>query len=116
MNKRIKKLWIEALRSGKYQQTDNALRRGSGAKATFCCLGVLCDLHRIETGGSWKGGDYLDELAVLPPAVVEWGEMLDDNPEIPEVDLDTNKPLSLAELNDNKRDFNYIADRIEKYL
>ena len=34
------KIWIEALRSGKYNQTKRALNNSSG----FCCLGVSCDV------------------------------------------------------------------------
>jgi len=42
MDKRVKKLWIEALKSGKYvQQRGFVLRQGS----RFSALGVLCDLH-----------------------------------------------------------------------
>lgn len=32
--------WIDALRSGKYQQTVNRLRKGNA----FCVTGVLCDV------------------------------------------------------------------------
>lgn len=41
MKPEIKKIWIEALRSGKYQQGQGALKEGD----SFCCLGVLCDLY-----------------------------------------------------------------------
>lgn len=41
---RLKKL-SEALRSGKYSQTTQLLRRGD----SFCCLGVACDLHVKST-------------------------------------------------------------------
>lgn len=50
MNARIKQLWLDALRSGNYEQGMGRLRTGD----SFCCLGVLCDLHRKETGaGRW---------------------------------------------------------------
>ena len=37
---RIKKLWVKALRSGKYKQGRNALCHAG----RYCCLGVLCDI------------------------------------------------------------------------
>ncbi len=38
MNARVKKLWLEALRSGKYEQTRNRLNR----YGMVCANGVLC--------------------------------------------------------------------------
>jgi hypothetical protein len=45
MNKEIKEKWINALRSGKYEQGKSQLRSLSNK---FCCLGVLCDLYKDE--------------------------------------------------------------------
>ena len=43
-------LWVKALRSGKFKQTRDVLRRGD----KFCCLGVACEIYRQETGkGKW---------------------------------------------------------------
>ena len=44
MNKAIKTKWLEALRSGKYEQTTAQLRNNN----KFCCLGVLCDIRNKE--------------------------------------------------------------------
>lgn len=53
MNAEVKALWLDALRSGEYQQTKGRLRRDNpidpedlddGYNAGYCCLGVLCDL------------------------------------------------------------------------
>lgn len=49
MNIRIKELWIKALRSGEFRQTKHDLKTDDG----YCCLGVLCELYRIENGGEW---------------------------------------------------------------
>ena len=46
MNQEIKTKWVAALRSGEYKQAKNVLTDGIG----FCCLGVLCELSRLETG------------------------------------------------------------------
>jgi len=40
----FKAKWVEALRSGDYEQGDYALRSVGG----FCCLGVACDLSGVE--------------------------------------------------------------------
>jgi hypothetical protein len=41
----LKAKWLEALRSGKYQQAKGVLRDRTGA---MCCLGVLCDVIRPD--------------------------------------------------------------------
>jgi hypothetical protein len=38
VNKQLKAAWIDALRSGEYEQGDGQLQKGN----RFCCLGVLC--------------------------------------------------------------------------
>ena len=44
MNQEVKKIWVEALRSGKYQQGRGKLKRSDDLKPTYCCLGVLCEV------------------------------------------------------------------------
>jgi len=76
MNKRIKKLWIAALRGGNYNQTTGTLRDDDG----YCCLGVLCDVHSKETGQEWSpAGIYCHERGVLPKEVTQWAELGNDN-------------------------------------
>lgn len=72
MNAKVKKLWLKALRSGDYKQGAGALR----SDHSFCCLGVLCDLHRQEVHGRWKrnevgGFEYAGDGFILPRAVQE---------------------------------------------
>lgn len=41
--------WIEALRSGKYQQgTDTLVRIENNGDTMYCCLGVACSISGIE--------------------------------------------------------------------
>lgn len=40
MDQELKAKWLEALRSGRYQQAKGALRHDGG----HCCIGVLCDV------------------------------------------------------------------------
>lgn len=116
MNKRVKKLWIADLRSGEIEQAQHRLRDSDDGR---CCLGVLCDVFKRETGkGAWrhdKDGDWVFAVAgqrdgsTLPEPVWKWAGMSDDNPLL-------TKTVTPASLNDTGHDFNYIADRIEKYL
>jgi hypothetical protein len=115
MNKRVKKLWIKALRSGKYKQGREALHP---SEDTFCCLGVLCEVFRKSTGaGCWSEyGAFIargtEDSCVLPEAVMEWAGLDSDSPR-----LGTRKNAAYATtLNDSGKSFYYIADRIEKYL
>ena len=51
-NKANIKLWVDALRSGKYQQARGALKTGDA----YCCLGVACDISGL---GTWDRTWYL---------------------------------------------------------
>lgn len=116
MNKKVKALWLKALRSGKYKQTTGCLRdKNENGEIGYCCLGVLTDIYiKTHEGAEW--GDSLDkmytfdgEAAILTEKVQEWAGL-----ELP-------APLvngdSLAFLNDSRNlSFKQIAERIEEYL
>lgn len=84
MNKAIKKLWIDALRSGEYKQGTGRLSTVDEAGITrMCCLGVLCDLYIKRTGkGVWRKDDdselrcfiysYGTSSSLPPREVVKW--------------------------------------------
>ena len=114
MKPRILKKWLDALRSGEYQQTNSKLRDKHG----YCCWGVLCDLHAQETGYVWTehkthGDEYFKYLGAggLPPSEVEkWAGL--------ESDALTESGESvfwkLAHLNDDGVEFTEIADHAEQ--
>ena len=52
-----RKLWVEALRGGKYKQTMGKLKARNGA---MCCLGVLSDIAGCEW--RWTGRAYSADL------------------------------------------------------
>lgn len=85
MNPEVKKLWIDALRSGEYKQTKGILRR-EGGKGGYCCLGVLCDLHAKQGLGNFKDSNaYADGLgeessAFLTLGVVRWAGLKSPSP------------------------------------
>ena len=42
--------WIAALRSSEYKQGNSALKSASlGGGFQYCCLGVLCEVAKVET-------------------------------------------------------------------
>jgi len=118
VNKEVKRKWLKALRSGKYEQGTNSLRINKDDKATYCCLGVLCDLYSKEKGNRWsklhdRYPTFMREMSVLPKKVMKWagieytdGGFLYKN----------GKHDSLMGLNDNGKSFKQIAKVIEKYF
>ena len=143
MNQEIKAKWVNALRSGDYEQGQGALKNPDGQ---YCCLGVLCDLydkHRMEEFGaesSWAVdtvslNEYISvlgdrtEVGVPSNEVVDWAGLPDNNPEVlidlPEVliledEIEEEKyqyELPIAELNDDHGlTFTELADLIEEQL
>lgn len=105
MNDVVAKLWVEALRSGRYEQTRGRLR----SENLFCCMGVLCDLHAGQFDIKWHNDMYLDERCVPPPEVMAWAEMKSPVGEIPSL------KFCLTELNDTECcSFAWIANAIEQ--
>jgi hypothetical protein len=125
MKPEIKKLWVEALRSGEYVQGTQSLRTGEDG---FCCLGVLCDLAKKAGIGEWKQkvkffgddgcrnglgfwvfeADGNSEKNYLPRPIVEWAGVRQASPYMAGVGD------KLANLNDNGCTFKQIASMIEE--
>lgn len=116
MKEDIRDQWTAALRSGKYSQARGKLIRDGG----FCCLGVLCDLHSIETGTPWKGNAYRLNDSSLPNEVMEWAGLKLNDPNVHVVKRDEwahEEDTTLTTLNDeDEYDFEQIADIIEEEL
>ena len=120
MNRDIRDLWAEALRSGRYEQTTGQLAGGTQGVPRFCCLGVLCDLHSSVTHHDWQGDTYLGEDCLLPGMVAKWaglcdGQILGDGSTTVEVRHEGGD-TTLADLNDKGVSFMDIADIIEEEL
>lgn len=116
MDARVKKIWVDALRSGEYSQGQHRLRTDDN----FCCLGVLCELHSKENpDGQWyrkhtyycgdRGAFY--DGRVLPIPVQTWAGL-----DGPDPYLDLNSLTRASAFNDSGLDFNKMADLIEKML
>ena len=131
MNTEVKQKWIDALRSGKYEQGSEKLRSVTG----YCCLGVLCDIYAQEHNTQWEfRGDeeinpqsqdywYFDEHSeFLPETVMNWAELKTHNPTV-RVDVEDNDDEDnwyykdeLSDINDSGYDFSQIANLIEAQL
>lgn len=143
MKPTIKKRWLKALRSGEYKQARETLmdhRPPSKGGRSFCCLGVLCDLHsQLSSSPDWKigpdGYEYCGDASELPNKVANWaGLELNGDPNIKITmkdarELDLPEELksevmklkgsnrSLINLNDHwECSFEQIANLIERRL
>ena len=120
--------WVDALRSGRFEQGQTALHRERpGETDTFCCLGVACQLAieagvdvevtRVESDERVCYGDLGGSPSYLPKPVQEWlglasssGDYYEVADEDDEEGYDKN---TLASRNDHDADFDEIADIIE---
>lgn len=102
MEAAIKSRWVEALRSGRYQQGRGSLRPSEN---TYCCLGVLCDLIKPSWEYNIISYDHATEGAAFPSEcfMVSLG-------------LPGEAANNLAEMNDAGVPFALIADEIERSL
>lgn len=75
MKRSIARKWAQALESGEYKQCKGKLREGD----SFCCLGVLCNLHAQEhpeiAVEQTKTFSYIGETGILPEEVQAWAGM-----------------------------------------
>jgi hypothetical protein len=128
VNKDKLKLWIDALRSGKFEQGQGNLASRDGEVVKYCCLGVACEVavkDGLDLEGRWGrpiGNEveewvetdhkfYDSEDLLLPPAVQDWLGI----PGSTTVEVMLNGiEESVIDLNDNMdRDFGQIADALE---
>ena len=120
MNIEFCERWVDALRSGEYEQGTDALRT---AENTFCCLGVACDLLVKDGVLSPWTRDYDDWTVegvseALPQdaqkfigSTTAWGKF-DDLP----IYVDGNYHYDLATANDTGETFGQIANYIEAQI
>ena len=119
-----RKKWIDALRSGNYQQTTDGYLHLDGK---YCCLGVLCDVYEKETGRKVEatislptgpetfGFKYDFETLETFPQVMEWVGLRNRIGLYDEVDeVDENGQCSLSHKNDYGFSFEEIAEIIER--
>lgn len=58
MDKKLKRAWIKALRSGKYKQGPGVLEKvDAKGRVTNCCLGVLCRVAGVRASRPDEAGN-----------------------------------------------------------
>jgi hypothetical protein len=103
MKSALKSKWVAALRSGKYKQTKQTLKREEAdGSASFCCLGVLCEISPAVR-------ERVTSSEILGASALAYAGFSSDQEDI------------LMELNDGgslrkRRTFRGIATWIEKNL
>lgn len=113
------KLWVKALRSGKYKQSSESVLKGNDGG--YCCLGVACALFEKENGVDLtkRNGYYEtdDEVEALTGGefskVREWLGLRTGYGTYSRYGCDL-YTSSLAEMNDQGGSFEEIADFIEE--
>ncbi len=110
MDREIKQQWVEALRSGEYQQGKSALRQGNA----YCCLGVLCEVMQLDRRGPLFGGGP-DVYVYIYGGVSHSTGLV---PELREkVRILQDQMVELMDMNDCRgKTFPEIADWIEENL
>lgn len=121
------KLWLDALRSGEYEQGEGALHALAAGECPdqFCCLGVACKVFDdanpgvliISPSATSRHLKYDSELGFLPERVIEWLGLAEGNSNgmyymSPE-ERAAEEYMSLINLNDTGASFEEIADVIE---
>lgn len=135
MKKNVAKIWVKALRSGKYKQGQNYLKQfNSKGQPRHCCLGVLCELYNDTMKKNHKktiptrscdNEPTLDYGYVrfgnkdgsLPTVVRKWAGIKNDMGTFSYTEKDAYGTFKstdcLADLNDAGKKFSTIADIIE---
>lgn len=82
MDKKIKRRWIAALRSGKYQQTREGILMKDGQPPKYCCLGVLCMIQKVDPKEYYGDGEtselITEHAAGLSPDEMDYLAKLND--------------------------------------
>jgi hypothetical protein len=103
VKKELKKKWVKALRSGKYNQTTSSLKDYN----SYCCLGVLCEVAGLKFN---EDGYYCRGLVAVDGGGLKATELK-------KFGLHHKTQSKLIDLNDEQHyNFNEIADYIEKNL
>lgn len=116
MKQEVKQMWINALRSGEYNQCRDKLKKTNGNKESFCCLGVLTDLAIKDSSNNESWNDF-EEYVFLPGFVMNWAGMNNINSTGRLYNYNTIKnSICLSDKNDFGASFKQIADMIEKNI
>lgn len=107
MNEHIKDDWINALKSGRYEQTKAYLYDGE----RYCCLGVLTDMYVTRCA-------FKDELLSYGESIIEHSDhkknCLPSSAVLSWAQLPGDLAIELAAMNDTGKTFEQIAEYIKE--
>jgi hypothetical protein len=106
MKPEIKKLWVEALESGLYEQGTEYLKHIYSSKVEHCCLGVLCEV-KAKKAHKKLNLDLMrksEDIEMLNEETLRWAG------------LDDIVQKKLVNFNDDGKSFRWIASYIRRYL
>ena len=127
MDHKLKQRWLDALRSGNYEQARGQLRVDTDVlvgsekqiQESYCCLGVL-----VEISGDFEGEDCWLQDACVPiydPETLTWSDEQDhaEGDDLPEWLLDRygltrDETDDLIDMNDGIRWQNKIGGKLEQ--
>lgn len=111
MNRRVKKKWLKALRSGEYKQGKGFLRRKNPNTCEWehCIVGVLCDVSGIK----WKLYNK-NVSCITSSGTYDVSYLLPEMREKLEISLDDEEILN--SMNDKGKTFKQMARWIEAKL
>lgn len=130
MKNNVATKWIKALRSNKYHQGKDYLKKVSKGKTKHCCLGVLCELYNAEMKKNKKKTlkeknldfyvQFNGDATILPTVVKKWAGLKSLEGALPRKyyinkDGTVHNPFDLAGANDEGKKFKTIANIIQKY-
>ena len=103
MKKSVMTKWVKALRSGKYNQGGGYLKKDN----YYCCLGILCAFSPHKKNFTkMKNVGKIANFS-LPVKIMKWSGLKTDTGVFSD-------NICLTSMNDEGKDFNHIADFIEK--
>lgn len=108
MTKEIAMKWVEALRSGKYEQGKSYLRFDDYHSVKYCCLGVLGAISGMSEE-DLDDADNLEGFEIKCGIATAYGHLSDSR-----TYFNHEEYSSLSGANDSGVSFAIIADWIEK--
>jgi hypothetical protein len=133
MDKEAKKLWVEALRSGEYEQGQGMLcKMLADGTEEYCCLGVLCEVAiaqgvnvrkadpDFDPGTSFLAASYGEDCpntGTLPIEVQIWARLEEEDPKLGFYSaINYNDGYNSSQDEVRPHTFDEIAELIEEHL
>lgn len=109
----FKRKWVNALRSGEYEQgTDHLMQMDDDGNKTFCCLGVAMDITGNSPDDEGTIDNTIHSTKGIPACLIG---ACDDNPLVQKL-VKMNDGDSWGDVKKEPKSFKQIAAYIDRYL